>query len=146
MPDPTLDPAAAPAGGFGSGSPDGLPVSPIVNPDGSPGATVDPAGTAVAGEDLAGMSDVKVTASVEVGRADLTIGQALNMTPGSIIELDRQSDQPLCLLLNGQVVAYGEVVVVDSNFGLRITEIAGQDEALKDAGQAGDLGERSDLV
>lgn len=73
--------------------------------------------------DLTRVADAVVTASVEVGRRQLKIGEALNITTGAIIQLDREIDAPLDLLINGQLVARGEVVVVDNEFGLRIVEI-----------------------
>lgn len=75
------------------------------------------------GPDLTPVGDVTVTASVEVGRRQLTIHEALGITNGSIIQLNREIDAPLDLLINGRVVARGEVVVVDNEFGLRIVEI-----------------------
>jgi flagellar motor switch protein FliN/FliY len=75
------------------------------------------------GPDLTPVGDVVVTASVEVGRRELKINEALSVTVGTIIQLDRAIDMPLDLLLNGHLVARGEVVVVDNEFGLRIVEI-----------------------
>lgn len=82
---------------------------------------------AVAGADLVGalhtLGDVEVTARVEMGRRTMTINEALMLTPGSIIQLDRQADAPLDVYFNGYLAARGEVVVVDNEFGLRITEV-----------------------
>lgn len=79
------------------------------------------------GPDLAPVGDVVVTASVEVGRRDLKITDALKITTGTIIQLDREVDTPLDLMINGKLVARGEVVVVDNEFGLRVVEIVEQD-------------------
>jgi len=73
--------------------------------------------------DLSLVRDVKVIASVEVGRRQLTLADALNIAPGAIIQLNREIDSPLDLRINGQLVARGEVVVVDNDFGLRIVEV-----------------------
>mgnify|MGYP001150487236 CR=1 FL=1 len=73
--------------------------------------------------DLTPVGDVVVTASVEIGRRQITIQEAQSITTGTIIQLDREIDTPMDLLINGQVVARGEVVVVDNEFGLRIVEI-----------------------
>lgn len=75
------------------------------------------------GPDLSLVRDVNVTASVEVGRRQLKLSDALNIAPGAIIQLEREIDAPLDLLINGQIVARGEVVVVDNDFGIRIVEV-----------------------
>lgn len=73
--------------------------------------------------DLTPVGEVVVTASVEVGRRQLKISDALAITNGTIIQLEREIDTPLDLLINGELVARGEVVVVDNEFGLRVVEI-----------------------
>ena len=77
--------------------------------------------------DLSLVRDVRVTATVEVGRRQMKLSEAMSIAPGSIIQLEREIDSPLDLLINGQVVARGEVVVVDSDFGLRIVEVLGDE-------------------
>ena len=67
--------------------------------------------------------DVPLTITAELGRAVLPIADVLALDHGSVIELDRAPAQPVDLLVNGQLVAKGEVVVVDDNFGIRITSI-----------------------
>jgi flagellar motor switch protein FliN/FliY len=96
----------------------------------SPTSTVSGSGTAVAGTtpkgDGSGMrilSDVEMTVTAELGRAYMTVRELLSLTPGSIVELDRVAGTPIDVLVNGTVVARGEVVVVDEEFGVRITEI-----------------------
>lgn len=79
--------------------------------------------------DLSLVRDVQVTATVEVGRKNLKLAEAMSIAPGSIIQLEREIDSPLDLLINGQVVARGEVVVVDSDFGLRIVEVLDDPDA-----------------
>lgn len=79
--------------------------------------------------DLSLVRDVQVTATVEVGRKNLKLSEAMSIAPGSIIQLEREIDSPLDLLINGQVVARGEVVVVDSDFGLRIVEVLDDPDA-----------------
>ena len=61
--------------------------------------------------------------TVEVGRTRITLGQALALGPGSVVTLDRLADKPVDLLVNGRPIARGEVVVIDEEFGLRITEV-----------------------
>jgi flagellar motor switch protein FliN len=74
--------------------------------------------------DLTRLTDVTVELTVEVGRTRMSLGQTLELGPGSVVTLDRLADQPVDLLVNGRRIARGEVVVVDEQFGLRITEVA----------------------
>jgi flagellar motor switch protein FliN/FliY len=71
--------------------------------------------------------DMEVT--VELGRARMTVRDLLALTPGNVLELDRAAGSPADLLVNGRLIARGEVVVVDEDFGLRITEILGESVA-----------------
>jgi flagellar motor switch protein FliN len=73
--------------------------------------------------DLERLYDVTVELAVEVGRTRMTLGQALALGPGSVVTLDRLADKPVDLLVNGKPIARGEVVVIDEEFGLRITEV-----------------------
>jgi flagellar motor switch protein FliN/FliY len=59
----------------------------------------------------------------ELGRTRMTVADLLSLTPGSVVELDRAAGSPIDLLVNGTLIARGEVVVVDEEFGLRISEI-----------------------
>lgn len=76
------------------------------------------------------LRDVELEVTVELGRTKLTVRELLGMAPGTLVELDRAAGSPADLLVNGTLVARGEVVVVDEDFGLRITEIAGAEAAL----------------
>ena len=67
--------------------------------------------------------DVDVDLALEVGRANMSVRNLLQLNQGSIIELDRAADEPLDVLVNGTLVARGEVVVVNESFGVRLTEI-----------------------
>ncbi len=69
------------------------------------------------------LMDVDLNLSVELGRKDMQIKEILNLGPGKIIELDKLAGEPVDLLVNGKLLAKGEVVVVDENFGVRITEL-----------------------
>lgn len=77
------------------------------------------------------LRDVEMTLSVEIGRARMSVRELLSLAPGTVVELDRAAGAPADLLVNGRLIARGEVVVVDEDFGLRITEIvqAGGDSA-----------------
>jgi flagellar motor switch protein FliN/FliY len=78
-------------------------------------------------QDLAGdlerLHDVPVELAVEIGRTRMTIGETLALGPGSIITLNRLAGEPVDLLVNGKPIARGEVVVIDEEFGLRVTEV-----------------------
>lgn len=76
--------------------------------------------------------DVKLSLTVELGRAELPIKKVLELTRGSVIELDKIAGEPVELFANGKLIAKGEVVVIEDNFGLRITSIISPDNRLKD--------------
>ncbi len=73
------------------------------------------------------LRDVEMEVTCELGRTRMTVRQLLALAPGEIVELDRLAGAPADLLVNGTLLARGEVVVVDESFGLRITEIVSQD-------------------
>jgi flagellar motor switch protein FliN/FliY len=75
--------------------------------------------------DLQRLSAIPVEVSVELGRAHMTVGDTLDLHPGSVITLNRMAGEPMDLLVNGTPVARGEIVVVDEQFGLRVTEVLG---------------------
>lgn len=75
--------------------------------------------------DLRRLSAVPVDLSVEMGRSRMTVGETLELRQGSIITLDRMAGEPVDLLVNGTAIARGEVVVIDEQFGLRVTEMLG---------------------
>jgi len=76
--------------------------------------------------DLTLVLDVPVELAVEVGRTTMTIRETLSIAPGSIISLDRMAGEPVDLLVNGRRIARGEVVAVDEEFGLRVTEVVSE--------------------
>lgn len=80
-----------------------------------------PAAAVPAGLDL--LHDVEMEISAELGRTRMNVRDLLSLAPGAVVELDRAAGSPADLLVNGRLIARGEVVVVDENFGLRITEI-----------------------
>jgi flagellar motor switch protein FliN len=81
-----------------------------------------PAGAA-AGAELERLYDVPVELAVEIGRTHMTIRETLALGPGSIVTLNRLAGEPVDLLVNGKPIARGEVVVLDEEFGLRVTEV-----------------------
>jgi len=73
--------------------------------------------------DLALVLDVPVELAVEIGRTRMTIREALSIGPGSIVTLDRMAGEPVDLVVNGRRIARGEVVAVDEEYALRVTEV-----------------------
>jgi len=68
--------------------------------------------------------DVELGVTLRFGRRRLLLREVLDLNSGSVIDLDRQVEEPVDMLLDGRVVARGEVVVMDGNYGLRVTEVA----------------------
>ncbi|MCO8272614.1 flagellar motor switch protein FliN [Actinoplanes sp. TRM 88003] len=101
----------------------------------NPWPTADAGGGGVARRDAGGpaavqlrggldmLQDVEMEVSAELGRTRMSVRELLSLTPGAIVELDRAAGSPADLLVNGRLIARGEVVVVDENFGIRVTEI-----------------------
>jgi len=83
-------------------------------------------GLAAGPADLGRLSDVPVELAVEIGRTRMTVGAALELRPGSIVVLDRVAGEPVDLLVNGTRIARGEVVVIDEEFALRVTQVLGE--------------------
>jgi flagellar motor switch protein FliN/FliY len=79
--------------------------------------------------DLTRLTDVTVELTVEVGRTHMSLGETMSLGQGSVVTLDRLADKPVDLLVNGRPIARGEVVVIDEQFGLRITEVMGAERA-----------------
>jgi len=75
--------------------------------------------------------DIPLQISVELGRAKKTIKDILELSPGSVIELDKLAGEPVDIFVNQKLIAHGEVVVIDENFGVRITNILDPRERLK---------------
>jgi len=75
--------------------------------------------------------DIPVTISMEVGRSQISIRNLLQLNQGSVVELDRVAGEPLDVLVNGTLIAHGEVVVVNDKFGIRLTEVISQIERIK---------------
>jgi flagellar motor switch protein FliN/FliY len=85
---------------------------------------LDPVPTLPSGNaDLARVASVPVELAVEIGRTRMTIRETLALGPGSIVTLERLAGEPVDLLVNGKPIARGEVVVIDEEFGLRVTEV-----------------------
>lgn len=83
--------------------------------------------------------DVDLRLTVELGSTTRTIREVLDLNEGAVIELDQLAGEPVAILVNHQPIARGEVVIVDDNFGVRVTEIVGRAE-LPAAPAAGGVG------
>jgi flagellar motor switch protein FliN/FliY len=75
--------------------------------------------------------DIPVTISMEVGRSHISIRNLLQLNQGSVVELDRVAGESLDVLVNGTLIAHGEVVVVNDKFGIRLTDVISQIERIK---------------
>ncbi|MBL4830798.1 MAG: flagellar motor switch protein FliN [Aliivibrio sp.] len=75
--------------------------------------------------------DIPVTISMEVGRSQISIRNLLQLNQGSVVELDRIAGEPLDVMVNGTLIAHGEVVVVNDKFGIRLTDVISQTERIK---------------
>jgi flagellar motor switch protein FliN len=101
--------------------------APLPGPMGSK----DPAGAArrsLGGGPIELLHEVEMGVTVELGRTRMLVRDILELSPGSVIELDRAAGAPIDVLVNGTLIARGEVVVIDEEFGIRITEVIGYEE------------------
>ena len=89
-----------------------------------------PAEVGPSGSDLSLVLDVPVELAVEIGRTTMTIRETMALAPGAVVVLDRMAGEPVDLLVNGRRIARGEVVAIDEEFGLRITEVTAPERAL----------------
>ena len=111
---------------------DGVPVDEAGNPLESGGDAVSvhasqleelAAGEAGEGMGLSHLMDVPVRVTVEVGRTKMRLSELVHLSPGSLLELDRAAHEPADILVNGKIVARGEIVTIDKSYGVRITEV-----------------------
>lgn len=75
--------------------------------------------------------DIPVTISMEIGRTKISIRNLLQLNQGSVVELDRLAGEPMDVLVNGTLIAHGEVVVVNEKFGIRLTDVISAAERVK---------------
>ncbi len=83
------------------------------------------------GPNLDVILDIPVSISMEVGATEISIRNLLQLNQGSVIELDRLAGEPLDVLVNGTLIAHGEVVVVNEKFGIRLTDVISPSERIK---------------
>ncbi|AEF53871.1 flagellar motor switch protein FliN [Marinomonas posidonica] len=83
------------------------------------------------GSDLDLIMDIPVVLSMELGNTDIAIRNLMQLTQGSVVELDRFAGEPLDVLVNGTLIAHGEVVVVNDKYGIRLTDVVSPSERIK---------------
>ncbi len=81
--------------------------------------------------DLDVLLDIPVTLQLEIGRTKVSIRNLLSYTQGSVVEMDRLAGEPLDLLVNGTLIAHGEVVVINDKFGVRLTDVISPQDRIK---------------
>ena len=99
--------------------------APLPAPAGPSGIT---AGRPPVGGPIELLHEVEMGVTVELGRTRMLVREILDLSPGSVIELDRAAGAPIDVLVNGTLIARGEVVVIDEEFGIRITEVIGYED------------------
>ena len=77
------------------------------------------------------LMDIPVTLSMELGRTRVSIRELMNFKSGSVVELQKMTDEPMDVLVNGTLVARGEAVVIDDRFGIRLTDVVSPMERVK---------------
>ena len=95
------------------------------------GGAAQPPSGAEGRANLDAILDIPVNLSLEVGRSKISIRNLLQLNQGSVVELDRLAGEPLDVLVNGTLVARGEVVVVNEKFGIRLTDVVSAQERIK---------------
>lgn len=118
------------AGGGGGASQQGVPINPVNFPSMQPGGSGGGGGGQQLPPNFELLLDVQMVMTVELGRTRKYVKDILGLGEGSIIELDKLAGEPVDLLVNGKLIAKGEVVVIDENFGVRVTDIVGPAERL----------------
>jgi flagellar motor switch protein FliN/FliY len=108
------------------------PVAEPAAPAAAPAAPAAPATPSAFGglgtmKQMDALAGVQMEVTIEVGRTSLPIGQLLQLQPGQIVELDREVGSPLDMFINGTLLAHGEIVVVDDQFGFRVTSVVTTD-------------------
>ncbi|MDZ7754138.1 MAG: flagellar motor switch protein FliN [Gammaproteobacteria bacterium] len=88
-------------------------------------------GQAASEINLESVLDIPVTLSMEIGRTRLSIRNLLQLNQGSVVELDRLAGEPMDVMVNGTLIAHGEVVVVNDKFGVRLTDVMSAQERIK---------------
>jgi flagellar motor switch protein FliN/FliY len=97
----------------------------------APLQNLQPGGGGGAEANLDTVLDIPVTISMEIGRTKISIRNLLQLNQGSVVELDRLAGEPLDVMVNGTLIAHGEVVVVNDKYGIRLTDVVSAAERVK---------------
>ncbi|MFN0186492.1 MAG: flagellar motor switch protein FliN [Aquabacterium sp.] len=116
---------AKPSDGAVTAAPEAMPAMPASLPPLTPGLA------AAAGNDLNMILDIPVQLTVELGRTRIPIKHILQLAQGSVVELETLAGEPMDVLVNGYLIAQGEVVVVNDKFGIRLTDIVTPSERMR---------------
>lgn len=81
--------------------------------------------------DLGMILDIPVTLSLELGKTNINIGDLMRLNKGSIVELEKEASDPLEVMVNGTLIAYAEVVVINDKYGIRLLDVISESERLK---------------
>jgi flagellar motor switch protein FliN/FliY len=119
-------PAAVSAGG--SANVADHEFAPLPAPAGGSGSTGGASARSGFGGPIELLHEVEMGVTVELGRTRMLVRDILDLSPGSVVELDRAAGAPIDVLVNGTLIARGEVVVIDEEFGIRITEVIGYED------------------
>jgi flagellar motor switch protein FliN len=92
---------------------------------------LEPSGQPITDRDFSLVLDLPLDMTVELGRVKLSVGELLSTHPGAVLGLDMKAGDPLHIMVNGCLVAKGEIVVSDEKYGIRLTEIVTQSERLR---------------
>jgi len=117
----------------GAGGGGGMTASDLQTEQVSPASFTNfsPTGLTSAGNDLNMILDIPVQLTVELGRTRIPIKHILQLAQGSVVELDAMAGEPMDVLVNGYLIAQGEVVVVNDKFGIRLTDIVTPSERMR---------------
>jgi flagellar motor switch protein FliN/FliY len=127
--------ALAEAGGGSSGGGDMTVTSEEVSP--AAFTNFDGGAAAAAGNDINMILDIPVQLTVELGRTRIPIKHILQLAQGSVVELEALAGEPMDVLVNGYLIAQGEVVVVNDRFGIRLTDIVTPSERMRRLSRGG---------
>jgi flagellar motor switch protein FliN/FliY len=121
------------AAALAESKPDGAAAAPTAVEQVAPVsfANLGPGGAPAAGNDINMILDIPVQLTVELGRTRIPIKHILQLAQGSVVELETMAGEPMDVLVNGYLIAQGEVVVVNDKFGIRLTDIVTPSERMR---------------
>lgn len=112
-------------------TPSADPAGTVVEPPTEPFAPAPGADSATNGVDIDFLLDIPLNVTVEIGRKQIMINDLLQMQQGSVIDLDKMVGEPFEVFVNGKLMAFGEIVVVNEKFGIRLTDVVDPKERIE---------------